>query len=314
MRKALALLALLFASLTPLAVAQGALPPVYVTAEQFNQWSINSQAANTYTFAGTNCQAYPQVSGLLPSFFVFGPTASAYPVFIRDANPSNSEIVTPSATSNVAGACGFSASPANQHISFTVSSGTAGLQEAVGTLGSTATPAVPWSVVLDRAYYQLVSGLPSSQSVAGIINKLKGSVNVQIVDITTAPYTFYVYNGTGYVPRGGATTPPTLAVTGAGAGTGPSATSITGSATAGTVAFTTGTTPTASAAVFTLTYPTVANGGPSYAIACTFTSIGTNAYTTGTSATTGTPEVVTFTASSTALTASTAYVFNYHCN
>jgi len=314
MRKALALLALLFASVAPpLAVAQGALPPTSVTAEQFNQWSFQSQAANSYIFAGTNCQAYPQVNGLLPSFFVFGPTANPYPVFIRDANPSNSEIVTPSATSNVAGACGFSASPANQHISFTVSSGTAGLQEAVGTLGSTATPAVPWSVILDRTFYQLVGGLPSG-SVPSIIDKLKGSVNVQLVDVTTAPYSYYVYNGTKYVPRGGATTPPTLAVTGAGAGTGPASTSITGSSIAGTVAFTTGTTPTASAAVFTMTYPTVANGGPSYAIACTFTSIGANAYTTGTSATTGTPEVVTFTASATALTASTAYVFNYHCN
>lgn len=312
MRKILASLALLFASVT-LAVAQGALPPVYVTAEQFNQWSFNSQAANTYTFAGTNCQVYPQVSGIIPGFFAFGPTSAPYPVLIRDANPTNSEIVTPSATSTVSGACGFSASPSNQHISFSVSSGTAGLQEAVGTLGSTVTPAYPWTVAIDRAYYQLVSGLPST-SVPKIINALKGSVNVQIVDITTAPFTFYVWNGTSYVPRGGATTPPTLAVSGAGAGTGPSATSITGSATAGTVAFTTGTTPTAAAAVFTLTYPTVANGGPSYAIACTFTSIGANSYTIGTSATAGTPEVVTFTAGTPALTASTAYVFNYHCN
>lgn len=312
MRKVLAAVALLFAT-AGLAVAQGGLPPVTVTAEQYNNWSFNSQTANTYTFTGANCQNYPATGGVISSYFVFGPTASPYPVLIRDANPANSEIVTPTSTSNVSGACGFAASTVNTHTSFTVSSGTAGLQDAVGTLGGTATPAVPWTVIIDRTYYQLVAGLPS-RSVAGIINALKGSVNVQIQDITTAPSTFYVWNGSNYVPRGGATTPPTLAVTGAGAGTGPSATSINGSSVAGTVAFTTGTTPTASAAAFTLTYPTVANGGPSYAIACTFTSIGANAYTTGTSATTGTPEVVTFTASATALTASTAYVFNYHCN
>jgi hypothetical protein len=311
MRKAFAVVALLFAS-TLLAVAQGALPAVTVTAEQFNLWSLNSQAPNTYTFAGTNCQSYPETNGVTGSYFVFGPTATAYPVLIRDANPANSEVVTPTSTSNVSGACGFAASAA-AHTSFSVSSGTAGLQDAVGTLGSTATPAIPWTVIIDRTYYQLVAGLPS-RTVAGIIDALKGSVNVQLVDITTAPWSYYVYNGTKYVPRGGADTPPTLAVAGAGAGTSPTATSITGSSRAGTVAFTTGTTPTASAAVFTLTFPTVANGGPSYAIACQFTSIGTNAYTTGTSATTGTPEVTTFTASTTALTASTAYVFNYHCN
>ena len=312
MRKAFAAVALLFVSAV-VAVAQGALPPIAVTAEQFNNWSLNSQAANTYTFAGTNCQNYPQTNGIVSSYFVFGPTAAPYPVLIRDANPANSEVVTPTATSNVSGACGFSAAPANQHTSFTVSSGTAGLQDAVGTLGSTVTPAYPWTVIVDRTYYQLVSGLPG-KSVAGIINALKGSVNVQIQDITTAPNTFYTWNGTSYVPRGGATTPPTLAVSGAGAGTGPSATSITGSAYAGTVAFTTGTTPTAAAAVFTMTYPTVANGGPSYAIGCTFTSIGANSYTIGTSATAGTPEVVTFTAGTPALAGSTAYVFNYHCN
>lgn len=313
MRKAVVAIALLFASLT-LAVAQGALPPVTVTPEQFNLWSLNSQGANTYTFAGTNCQNYPQTNGQVGAYFVFGPTANPYPVLIRDANPSNSEVVTPSSTSNVQGSCGFSASPSNSHISFTVSSGTAGIQDAVGTLGSTATPAYPWTVLLTRATYQAVAGLPGSKSVAGIIGALKGSVNVQLEDITTAPHTFYVWNGTAYVAAGGATTPPTLAVSGAGAGTSPSGASIVGSSSAGTVTFTTGTTPSASSAVFTLTYPSVANGGPNYAKACTFTSIGANAYTTGTSATTGTPEVVTFTSSSTALTASTQYIFNYHCN
>lgn len=316
MRKVFATLAALvgFLAGASAAFAQGALPPNYVTPEQFNLWSIQSQAANTYVF-NANCYSYPRTNGQLypGSYFVFGPTANPYPVYIQDANPANSEIVTPTSTSNVQAACGFAASTANAHTSFTVLSGTGGLQDAVGTLGSTATPAVPWVVVLDRNFYTAVSGLPSG-SVASIINALKGSVNVQIVDTTTAPFSYYVWNGSKYVPEGGANTPPTLAVTGAGAGTGPASTSITGSSRAGTVAFTTGTTPTASAAVFTMTYPTVANGGPSYAIACTFTSFGTNAYTTGTSATTGTPEVVTFTASATALTASTAYVFNYHCN
>jgi hypothetical protein len=299
--------------LAPPAGAQGALPPYWVRAAEFNQWSFNSQQANTYTFSGTNCFVSPQTNGPVPQFFAFGPNSAPYPVYIQDANPSNSEIVTPSSVSMVSSACGFSAATANQHTSFVVKSGTAGLQEAVGTIGNSATPAYPWNVIVDRTTYTQVSGLPSG-SVASIIGALKGSVNVQIVDTTTAPWTFYVWNGSNYVPRGGANTPPTLAVTGAGAGTSPSATSITGSATAGTVAFTTGTTPGASDAVFTLTYPTVANGGPGYAIACTFTSIGTNAYKTGTSSTTGTPEVVTFTASSTALAGSTAYVFNYHCN
>lgn len=313
MRKKIALLGLLCV-LTVAAMAQGALPPTGVFAEQFNNWSLASQSANTYTFTGTNCFNYPLVNGSLQPYFVFGPTAAAYPIYIQDANPSNSEIVTPSSTSTTT-PCGFSASTTYTHTSFTVLSGTAGLQDAVGTLASSATPVRPSVVYIDAYYYQLVSGLPGSQSVPAIIRALKGTTGVNLVDITTAPFTWYTWNGTQYVVSGQSMLAPTLAVTGAGAGTGPASTSIAGNNSSGIVGFTTGTTPTASAAVFTLTWPSLANGGFSYAPSCTFTSVGTNAYTSGVaSSVAGPPAVATFTASATALTASTAYVFAYRCH
>ena len=311
---ALATICLSLALAPPAVNAQGALPPLWVRAAEFNQWSFPSQAANTYTFSGTNCFVYPQVQGQLypGSFFAFGPNANPYPVFIQDANPSNSEIVTPTAVSTVSSACGFIGSPVNQHTSFVVKSGTAGLQEAVGTLGSAATPAYPWTVVIDRTTYSQVSGLPSG-TVPTIIAALKGSINVQLVDITTTPFSYYSWSGSAYVPSQTSQFYPTVAAS-TGAGTSPTI-SIKGNAVSGTVTLTTGTTPTASATIFTLTWPALAAGGFSYAPFCTITSIGSRAYTGTNASVAGPPAVDTYTATSTALTASVSgYVWTYHCN
>ena len=61
------------ASLT--ASAQGTVPPGIVWAEQFNNWSIQSQGANQFTFAQTNnCQSFP-LANAVPPYFVFGTDA-----------------------------------------------------------------------------------------------------------------------------------------------------------------------------------------------------------------------------------------------
>lgn len=300
-----------FAVMVPAACfAQQGLPVKQVWAEQYNNWSLNSQSANTYTFAGTNCNSFPLVDGTAPSYFVFGnPVTSVfYPVFIEDADPSNSEIVTPSSISTVSSACGFSASTANAHISFTVKSGTAGLQDAVGSLASSGAQAV--NVLLDRTWYQLVAGLPGTPSAYSIIAALKGgSTGVQIVDTTSAPWTTYTWNGSNYVNNGGSALP--TVTLGTGAGTTPGAVTITGSGSAGTVAFKSGTSPATSSTIFTLTFPTVANGGFNHTPVCTVVG----SYTVGTVTYGGAnPETAVVPSTGTALTASTNYTFFYACH
>lgn len=308
---AFAVVAVVLGCVLPVSAQQG-IPPYSVYAEQYNQWSINGQQANTYTFTGGPCWVTPLTSGLTPSFFAFGNVANSvyFPVLIRDANPSNSEIVTPTALSSTQSSCGFSASPANTHITFTVSSGTAGLQEAVYTNavpGSTSITAL--SVLLDRNFYNLVSGLPGSQTVGGIIAALKGATNVQVVDTTTAPWTYYNWNGVHYYANGGSN-PGTLTLT-AGSGTGPTGATITGKGTDAIVSYTTGTS-TATGTSFSVTTPAAAAGGFNHSPTCTLYSIGANVPSgTLSCAVTGSgPYVATVSVATTALTASTFYSFH----
>ena len=176
------------------AAAQGNIPPPIVWAEQFNNWSLASQGANQFTFA--TCYSTPLVNAV-GNYFVFGlgGTYGYYPVLIADSNPANSEVVTPGATSTTPGSCGFSAATSHSHTSFTVSSGTAGLQDAVGTMAANVGSG---TVGIDRRYYNLVAAMPGSKTVAGIIAALKGSATVQLVDVTTSPWTWYAWNGSQY--------------------------------------------------------------------------------------------------------------------
>lgn len=274
------------------ALAQAPLPVKAVYAEQYNQWNFNSQAANTYTFSGTNCQSFPLVDGATSPYFVFGPTAAAYPVFIQDANPANSEIVTPTSTSSVSSACGFAASAVNQHTSFTVRSGTAGLQDAVGTLSSTSL--VPMIVYLDRTWYALVNGLPGAPSAQSIILALTGgSTGVVIVDTTTAPSTYYSWDGTKYRASGSTGGFPNLKTTSYTNIAAPTALS-TGASTFGilTTSATGGTIPASSTYRLAITYVD-ASGGE--------TTISTDSASTSTIATgTGSTNSISVTSPATA--------------
>ena len=312
---AIALLGVVLAPL--LALGQGNLPAKLYWAEQFNNWSQISSAANTYTFNGT-CYNVPATDGTAPAYFEFGNPAvpTFYPILILDANPSISEIVTPTSLSTVSSSCGFSASTVNQHISFTLYSGTAGLQDAVGTLSMTATTGQPAVVALDRYWYGLVAALPSTpsvQSVSTIIANLKGAQSVQIVDTTTAPWTYYAWSGTHYVNAQTSNVAPGVTL-GSGAGTDATDT-IVGNAEFGTITLTTGTTPAASGPIFTLTWPSPTSGGGfSYAPFCSITSVGARSYAGTDASTAGPPATNVFTATATALTASVSgYAWNYSC-
>ncbi len=298
------------------AIAQGNLPPTSVFARSYNGWNIVGQQANTYTFNGGVCTYSPYTNGNAPPFFVFSGLQSSttvyFPVAIVDADPTKSEIVTPTSTVQGSGSCGFAATTANAHVSFVLSSGTAGLQEAIVSQQQSAPT---FDVFLDKSWYQSVAGLPGSPSAASIIAAAKGNSNVAIVDTTTTPWTFYSYNGTGYTVAASNQTVPTLAL-GQGAGGTPTSTSVVGTGTSGLVSLTTGgTAPTTAATIFTLTWPAIASGGFQYAPTCTITSAGTNVAPVGTTTSVaGPPAVATYTSNATtALTNTTAYKFSYSC-
>ena len=182
-------------------------------ATDYAQSNIASQQANTYNWSlgaapgAGSCVAYP-ANGASP-YFIFGPTAHPYPQFIRDYTTTLNEVFTPSATSLTGSSCGFSGSPTNSHTTFWVSSGTAGLYEAVGTSSGLSSVS---NVMLDRAWYAALGALPGPQVANTVITStaVPGSAHVQIVDTTTSPWTWYTWGGTQYAVAGVGTT-PTLA-------------------------------------------------------------------------------------------------------
>lgn len=185
------------------AFAQGPpnFPPTQVYARAYAAWNIIGQQANTYTFNGLSCNFTPYNNGATASFFAFSGQQNGstvyFPVFIQDANPALNEVVTPTSTTQGSASCGFAATTSNTHTSFTLSSGTAGLQEAIANQPQN-TPV--FTVLLDKFWYQLVAALPSSSTPQSIISTVTGNANVGIVDTTTNPYTYYAWNGTKYAP------------------------------------------------------------------------------------------------------------------
>jgi hypothetical protein len=206
--KAVAIAGLLaLACLAAFAQGPSSYPPTWVYARAYNGWSVIGQQASTYTFNGAVCYYSPYNNGQTAPIFDFagyqGSTLVYNPVFVQDASPALNEIVTPTSVTNTSASCGFSASFANSHTSFTLTSGTAGLQEAI-TNQLQNTPV--FDVVLDKYWYQLVSAFPSTTTPQSIIGSVTGSANVGLVDTTTSPWTFYSWNGSKYIadaPTGG---------------------------------------------------------------------------------------------------------------
>lgn len=306
LRKLMSLVALLAAFGAP-AFAQN--PPKNYYASDYGQWQIPSQAANTYLFSPSSLCTVT-VPGTPSGFLPFNTNA---PIWIIDATAANSELVTPSGTTNNGSSCGVTIAPANNHYSFKLISGTAGLQEVLNQISSS--NAYPAVVYLDRSWYTLMTGVTGS-SPAAAINTVTGNAQAYLIDNTTVPWTYYAWNGTNYTPAASNATAPTPTA-GAGAGGSPTIALVAGSTgTTGYVTLTSGTSPTASAAIMTLTWPAIASGGFQYAPVCQITSIGTRAYTSGvTTETAGPPATAVLTASSTGLTASVSgYKFKYVCH
>jgi hypothetical protein len=202
MRKLLSLVALLAALAGVPAFAQSGqtFPQKQYYASDYGQWSILGQAANTFTFFPIGICTVPTPSQ--GSFFPFNTNA---PVYISDATPANSELLTPSAvTPSVANPsssqCGITVTALNNHYSFSLKSGTAGLQEVLNQIPSNvAYPTVVW---LDRNWYSAINSIAqtiSTQNAAAVIASVTGTANATLVDNTTIPFTYYRWNGSKYV-------------------------------------------------------------------------------------------------------------------
>jgi hypothetical protein len=173
---------------------------------------LQGQAPNTYVWnAGStgpgSCQANPNGGG--GPFFVFGPTSKPYPEYIRDSNSSLSEIFDPTGTTLTGSTCGFNGSPANPHTTFWVSSGTAGLYEALYNNIALGASGYAATVILDAGWYRALPGGQTASTVIGSTSA-PGSAKVQIVDTTQTPWAWYSWNGTQYVVASSGTA-PTLA-------------------------------------------------------------------------------------------------------
>jgi hypothetical protein len=164
-------------------------------AANFGTWSIQLDSPNTYIFAGrTRCNS---MANNIP-FFDF---STSGPVWIQDSNTANSEVVTPSAITQTAGSCGVTVSPANNHYTAWLRSGTGGLQEALNAIGGSSATVYPAEVWLDRNWYAQASNVPSTTPQA-IILAATGNAGTFLVDITTAPNTYYLWDGAHYVASG----------------------------------------------------------------------------------------------------------------
>lgn len=281
----------------------GYTPRLNASAAAYGEWSLAGQAANVYTFTPTTLCTVHGVSGTTyPAFSSLG--AAIAPVLINDSGtPANSEIVTPSAVLT----CGVTVSPAHSHTTFTLQSGTAGLQEALNALAASPV-AYPSAVQLDKTWYADVLAMPGATvaTPGALIAAAKGTAAAFLEDATTAPRTTYVWNGTQYAA--GTWTGALAAVTaGAAAGTSP-AISDAGTATVGTVQLTTGTASVGMGTAWTLTWPTT--GSFQYAPACTVSGTGFS-YTAATAYSAG-QATLTLTATS-APAVSTVYLFSFSC-
>lgn len=161
----------------------------------YGSWAITGQKADTYnTFQPRSLCNTPGPKG---QFFVFATNA---PVFIDDPSSAKDEVQTPATVVNTGSGCGVTfSSTSYTHSSFTLRSGTAGLQEALNSLGASNASTV--TVILDGRWYAQANAVPGTTA-AAIIAAASGNSTIQLLDTTTAPYTTYAWNGMWYAKTG----------------------------------------------------------------------------------------------------------------
>ena len=153
-------------------------------ASNFGLWQVPQGNTGQYSWSSPSfCTVSAAGIPLAPVFAV------GTPVFIKDHVVANSEIVTPSAI-NVGGAgCSITVSPVNKHNTFTLTSATGGLQEAINYAH-----ALPYQVILTPDWSRL-------GGTTGMILAAKGNSNVQILDQRGSCLTAYIWSGSAYAAQ-----------------------------------------------------------------------------------------------------------------
>ena len=185
-----AVLTAILAGLVPSLCAQGSNGGT-LYASDFAQWSLpqGSGPAN-----GTISWPSASVCQVSSAGFTFTGPKNGRPLRILDnAAPTHSETVIPSNVIVGPGGCSLTATMLYSHLSYSVISGTAGLQEAIdyGTVGSQI------AVVILTPPWAIKGGTTST------ITSAYGNTNVSILDERTSSFQPYAWNGSAYVATGG---------------------------------------------------------------------------------------------------------------
>lgn len=278
-------------------VARAQTPTGQVIVSQFNQWRV----PGTVSLASGTNTAIPfspcQVSGANKNFSAF--TASVPVKIVDPNNPSIDEVVSPSAVVLAPSNCTVTFTTTNAHpIPYYITSGTAGLQEAVN---ATALSGVQNTALIDKSFYAF-------GGTATIIHAATASPTLSLLDVTQAPYVPYQSISAVYTAEGnsGGAAASVTAAAGAAAGTSPTGPTNVGNGNTFTVSLTTGT-ATTTGTLFTETW--ASSGSFGHVQNVTVTSTGANVPPAFTFTVTGsTTHVLTVTMASTPPTA-TAYTF-----
>jgi len=154
-----------------------------IIAAQYGEFKVTGSTLGGFSFPPATCQ----VSAGGKNFAAF---SAGTPIKIVDSNPNLTEVVTPSSV--YIGACSVNMATIYNHAPpFYLTSGTGGLQEAITANQTTDGPN---TIVLNAEWYKLI--VPGNA--ASIIGSVRGIPDLGLEDITTAPYTFYQWNGSQY--------------------------------------------------------------------------------------------------------------------
>jgi hypothetical protein len=154
-----------------------------IIAAQYGEFKVTGLTLGGFSFPPATCQ----VSAGGRNFAAF---SAGTPIKIVDSNPNLTEVATPSSV--FVGACSVNMATVYNHVPpFYLTSGTGGLQEAITANQTTDGPN---TIVLNAEWYKLI--VPGNA--ASIIGSVRGIPDLGLEDITTAPYTFYQWNGSQY--------------------------------------------------------------------------------------------------------------------
>lgn len=158
-------------------------------ASAFGGWSVPQGNNGPYSWSYSSACTNANSGGV-----TFQPFTVGDPIRIVDSsNPALSENVTVQAVNITGSGCSISVNAVNNHQNFTLTSATAGLQEAINYSNQMIGLTSPAAVVLITPAWSKAGGVTS------MILNAAGSNGVSLLDVRNAVLEPYIWNGTNYV-------------------------------------------------------------------------------------------------------------------